>query len=214
MKMILSRRAIDDTFFCDPIRFAQCRRLAWGYGRESKGVIVGTPGATLDLADGGLVYDYAGTTPVLAYVRDRAGYAAGTWTGPGILSSSAASSAGHWAVGFAEARDVLTFSGGVSSFMGTFVDDSAVIVRTTVLGDATLDGAVNFDDLLALAKHYNASGDAAVWAAGDFTYDGAAYDEDGHAQRACPHDVELRNPHHARDQLLTVALTLTGPGLF
>jgi hypothetical protein len=43
---------------------------------------------------------------------------------------------------------------------------------------------------------------------------GAAYDEDEHAQRACPHDVELRNPHHCRDQLLRLALTLTGRGLF
>jgi hypothetical protein len=32
---------------------------------------------------------------------------------------------------------------------------------------------VNFADLLALAKHYNATGDAAAWTTGDFTYDGA-----------------------------------------
>jgi hypothetical protein len=43
----------------------------------------------------------------------------------------------------------------------------------TLPGDANLDGVVNFADLLAVARHYNATGDAAAWAAGDFTYDGA-----------------------------------------
>jgi hypothetical protein len=42
----------------------------------------------------------------------------------------------------------------------------------TLPGDANLDGVVNFGDLLALAKHYNARGDGVEWAAGDFTYDG------------------------------------------
>jgi hypothetical protein len=42
----------------------------------------------------------------------------------------------------------------------------------TLPGDADLDGVVNFGDLLALAKHYNARGDGVEWAAGDFTYDG------------------------------------------
>jgi hypothetical protein len=43
----------------------------------------------------------------------------------------------------------------------------------TLPGDANLDGVVNFGDLLALAKHYNTTGDAAAWTTGDFTYDAA-----------------------------------------
>lgn len=45
-------------------------------------------------------------------------------------------------------------------------------VLYTVKGDANLDRAVNFNDLVALAQNYNlASG--AIWTQGDFTYDGA-----------------------------------------
>jgi hypothetical protein len=42
----------------------------------------------------------------------------------------------------------------------------------TLPGDADLNGNVNFDDLLRLAKSYNASGEAAAWGSGDFTGDG------------------------------------------
>jgi autotransporter-associated beta strand protein len=139
----------------------------------------GAGGASLDLSDGGLIFDHDGGAAALAYVRDRvrSAFAGGTWTGSGITSSTAASD-GRRGVGFAEARDVVSLVGGVGRFMGAAVDDTAIVVRATVLGDATLDGVVNFDDLLALAKHYNASGDAAVWSAGDFTYDAAVNFDD------------------------------------
>jgi hypothetical protein len=52
-----------------------------------------------------------------------------------------------------------------------------VLVRYTLLGDANLDGTVNFTDLVALAQNYNTVVSAATdgwWSAGDFTYDGLA----------------------------------------
>jgi T5SS/PEP-CTERM-associated repeat protein len=49
-------------------------------------------------------------------------------------------------------------------------DPQGFAVGLTLYGDADYSGAVNFDDLLALAKHYNAS--AAQWTHGDFTRDG------------------------------------------
>jgi hypothetical protein len=44
------------------------------------------------------------------------------------------------------------------------------LIRHTKYGDATLDGVVDFNDLVKLAQNYNASGQH--WYQGDFTYDG------------------------------------------
>jgi hypothetical protein len=57
------------------------------------------------------------------------------------------------------------------TFDGQAVSSSDVIVKYTVVGDANLDGSVNFSDLLALAQNYGKPDSA--WSAGDFNYDGA-----------------------------------------
>jgi hypothetical protein len=46
-------------------------------------------------------------------------------------------------------------------------------VLGTLDGDATLDGVVDFNDLVKLAQHYNVANGAQSWAAGDFTHDGS-----------------------------------------
>ncbi len=47
-----------------------------------------------------------------------------------------------------------------------------MLLRYTLYGDATMDGVVDFNDLVKLAQNYNtASGKN--WIDGDFTYDGA-----------------------------------------
>jgi hypothetical protein len=87
----------------------------------------------------------------------------------GTLRSTAAD-ADH-ALGYARAADVLTPGpGGTYTFLGLPVSSNDVLIRYTMFGDATLDGLVNFDDLLALAKHYNAATNT-HWSAGDFNYD-------------------------------------------
>jgi hypothetical protein len=68
------------------------------------------------------------------------------------------------------ASDVLGPSGG--TFLGSTVDGDAVLVRYTLLGDATLDGTVNFNDLVNLAQNYNNVDGNRTWYNGDFTYDG------------------------------------------
>jgi autotransporter-associated beta strand protein len=53
-----------------------------------------------------------------------------------------------------------------------YLDDTAnaqFAIARTLPGDATLDGTVNFDDLLKLAASYNTTGG---WGQGDFNYDG------------------------------------------
>jgi hypothetical protein len=56
--------------------------------------------------------------------------------------------------------------------MGTNVDATTVLARYTLLGDATLDGTVNFNDLVNLAQNYNVVDGSRTWYNGDFTYDG------------------------------------------
>jgi hypothetical protein len=124
-------------------------------------------GAQLELNAGPLVVDYTpGAASPLAEVHAylAAGYHAGAWDGPGITSSTART------LGYGEAADVLHLSADQTApFLGESVDATAVLVRLTTAGDATLDGTVNFDDLLVLAKNYNKT--AAVWSQGDYNYD-------------------------------------------
>ena len=127
-------------------------------------------GARLDLTDNALVIDYATTSP-FSDVRSQiiSGFAGGSWTGDGITSSTAAASASR-AIGYAESSTVLGPAGG--TFVGQTVDGTAVLVRTTLRGDANLDGLVNFDDLARLAQNYNNTDGQRLWPHGDFTYDG------------------------------------------
>jgi autotransporter-associated beta strand protein len=131
-----------------------------GFG--GKALVVTSLGAvdgTIDVRNNAMIVDYAagGPSPLSAIAA---------WVASGRITSSVADAAGRTGVGYGEASTVLGESGG--TFAGRAVDGSAVIVRYTMLGDATLDGRVNFDDLLVLAKHYNATGAAVTWDAGDF----------------------------------------------
>jgi hypothetical protein len=130
-----------------------------------------TGSGKLDLANNRLVVDYdpAAASPITS-VRAAlvSGCANGAWNGPGIDSAGIA--AGR-SLGYAEAADVLGTSGG--SFGAATVDGSAVLVRYTLSGDATLDGAVDFNDLVNLAQNYNtATVEGSGWYRGDFNYDG------------------------------------------
>jgi hypothetical protein len=132
-------------------------------------------GAKVDLFNNAMVVEYGAAT-LLPAVQTAVtmGFNAGgaPWGGAGITSSTAAGnvSAG---VGYAEAADVLGISPPATGmFLGQTVKASSVIVRYTLLGDATLDGVTDFNDLVKLAQNYNVVG-GGTWSQGDFTYDGA-----------------------------------------
>jgi hypothetical protein len=135
--------------------------------------------ARFDLGNNRMIIDYAGASPA-ASIRAAILSAKGTgnWAGPGLTSNLLAVPANqaNRAIGFAEASAVLGAAGG--TFAGQAVDGSAVLVRYTVQGDATLDGTVNFDDLLLLAKSYNATGPTVTWGGGDFDYSGTVNFDD------------------------------------
>jgi hypothetical protein len=139
----------------------------------TKSLSIAPLGAFVDLQDNALIVDYEKSATPLADVRARifSGYDAGAanhWQGPGISSSLAAVTPNR-ALGYAEASDVVGPAGG--EFMGETVDATAVLVRYTLVGDANLDGTINFTDLVALAQNYNTPS-GATWSHGDFNFDG------------------------------------------
>jgi autotransporter-associated beta strand protein len=136
---------------------------------DATGVSV-TGGGQLDVTNNRLIVDYTGTSPITSIRQQLAsGLNAGgaRWAGAGITSSTAAADA-TLGLGFGEASELLGAGGG--TFGSEAVDATSVVLRLTKNADATLDGLVNFDDLLALAKNYNST--TAYWNRGDFDYNG------------------------------------------
>jgi hypothetical protein len=127
------------------------------------------PAAQIALDDSAIVIDYAGPSPlddIRALVTS--GYAGGQWDGPGIASSLARFPVGRAAVGYAEAVEIGVAGG---TFLGVAVDDTAVLVRYTLAGDADLDATVTLADFARLSARFNGSAD---WSSGDFNYDRTA----------------------------------------
>lgn len=126
------------------------------------------PAARLDLGQSAMIVDYATTSP-LTEVRDAliTGRNGGAWDGAGINSSAAAGDS-SLAIGYAEASSL--FSSFPATFAGEQVDDTAVLLRLTLLGDANLDRTVNISDFASLAANFNQPD--TLWKSGDFDYSG------------------------------------------
>ncbi|HZZ42836.1 MAG TPA: SdrD B-like domain-containing protein, partial [Tepidisphaeraceae bacterium] len=122
--------------------------------------------AILDLTDGTLIDDdSAGAINSMATLLTT-GYDTGIWDGYGIDSSTAsANTAQTTALGYLTAADL-----GVSSYNSFAVSPSAVIIKYTYYGDATLDGNITSDDF-ALTDRGHAK-NLTGWLNGDFNYDG------------------------------------------
>jgi hypothetical protein len=126
------------------------------------------PGAKLDLTNNGLVVDtttYSDLDDLTALIKS--GFANGTWTGPGITSSTAAANPGH-ALGIAKATDL--FGNLPATWRGQTVDADSGLIRYTWSGDANLDGTVDTLDFNSLAANFGKTGQ--YWNKGDFNYDG------------------------------------------
>lgn len=124
--------------------------------------------ARLDLAGSSAwVVDYTGTSPLTDLeALLTSGRNGGDWLGTGITSSRAATDT-RFAVAMTEASAL-----DATMFPGTTVavDATSVLFRVTYKGDSSLDGDVDFDDLLKLAQNYGASGQ--TWITGDTDYNG------------------------------------------
>jgi len=127
----------------------------------------------INVSNESFVVDYAQfSTLNVVKAAVTTAYSNGTWTGPGIQSTTAAAdNSKSTAVGYGEASKVLGLSGNnTAQWQGQTVDASSVLVRFTKYGDANLDGAVGFADLVKIAQNYNTQG-SQTWADGDFNYD-------------------------------------------
>ena len=126
-------------------------QFAAGSGRSHVTSLTIASGGSLDLADNPLVIQYLPNADPSATIESylASGFNHGAWNGTGIISSTATANHG---LGFAH-----------------FAPDD-LMVAPALYGDANLDGAVNFSDVLALAQHYGQTN--ATWEQGDFNYDG------------------------------------------
>lgn len=121
--------------------------------------------ARLDLTTGAMIVDYTGASPLAVIVSSlSSAYAAGAWTGAGIGTSSATLSTG---LGNGEASDL--FTSFPATVAGESIDNTTVVVRHTLYGDATLNKTVNISDFSLMAANFNTVGG---WTKGDFNYDG------------------------------------------
>jgi hypothetical protein len=102
------------------------------------------------------------------------GYASGSWNGNGIFSTTAQTSGGKTAIGYATASSI-----GVGSFAGQSVNPTDTLIRYTYYGDANLDGKVNLLDLNALATNFGKT--SKLWSDGDSNFDGTVNIQDFNA---------------------------------
>jgi hypothetical protein len=126
-----------------------------------------TGNGTLDLNNHALLTSTSPTSikAWLASAYDAAGNQ--DWTGPaGLTSSLARSNPLVYTVGYAFGGDPSTQDAGIA------VDPGQTLVRTTLTGDANLDGQVDFFDLTQILGYKYNSGAPASYTDGDLNYDG------------------------------------------
>jgi hypothetical protein len=151
-------------------------------------------GGLLDLSNNGLVIDYSSSLSAgqvlgianeirgwLISGRGGVGVGNGAWSGTtGITSSKAAT----WNATDPEARSVgyaingTMPLGALIVFMGNSVDNSTIIARYTVTGDAHLDGKVDDEDITIVGSFYAPGTPNAHWANGDADHNGFVDDDD------------------------------------
>jgi autotransporter-associated beta strand protein len=127
---------------------------ASGGASGSVAALVIQPGGSIDLRDSALVLDHDATSPI-ASVK--------AWLASGSLGTTTSG----LTLGYIASAD--RFESFPATFDGVDVDEDALIIAAVKPGDSNLDGAVDFDDLLALAQNYDQPGE---WSMGDFDYDG------------------------------------------
>jgi autotransporter-associated beta strand protein len=124
----------------------------------------------LDVGNGLVALDLAPSDMQAGLIATRTAILANV----NVMSSAVAANPSATGIGYAIA-DELFGPGGSGNVFGIDVDNSTVFARYTLLGDATLDGIVDFNDLVQLAQNYNTAVSATTdswWFHGDFTGDG------------------------------------------
>jgi hypothetical protein len=125
--------------------------------------------ARLDIADDDVIVDYSSLSPVGTWNGTAYDGVSGWIASGAVMSSNITSSLN--AVGVAEAYQALGNTGTQTALLaGQTIDSSAVLVKYTYAGDATLDGKINVDDYGRI-DFFSALGGSG-WYNGDFNLDG------------------------------------------
>jgi hypothetical protein len=127
--------------------------------------------STLDIANHELV---TSTSPAAIRSALVSAYSVnGDWSGKGLTSSVARTNPDKYTVGYAVGSDGSAQDAGVSLKNGTPLPVGKTITRATLVGDANMDGTVDFFDISqVLGYKYNAGGNNASYTDGDLDYNG------------------------------------------
>jgi autotransporter-associated beta strand protein len=152
---------------------AVARMAAGGSNVLRTGSINTNTTGKVDLNDNPAIIDYSGSTPLDA-IRQmiQTGYNNGAWNGNGITSTSAQTAAGtslKTSIAYAEASSL--FGSFPTNFAGQPINDNTtILLRYTVAGDADFSGTTDINDFNALAINFGKAG--MYWRQGDFNYNG------------------------------------------
>ncbi|HYO07673.1 MAG TPA: PEP-CTERM sorting domain-containing protein, partial [Tepidisphaeraceae bacterium] len=129
------------------------------------GLSISGAGAKLDLKDNDLVVQGGSLASVRSLIQS--GYAAGAWSGDGIVTTGVAPAGKTAGLGYGQATAGGTLSG--ESFAA-----GDTLVKFTYLGDADIDGDVDGVDVGFWAGNFTGAGGSSskLWAEGDWDYDG------------------------------------------
>jgi autotransporter-associated beta strand protein len=178
-----------------PLNFTGSGKLTIASGSTAS-ILTAVPtfasGTALEINNNKVVIDYSATdgdTILLGNLRTALASGASftgntpTWTGTGIISSTAAADSNKiTGIGYLESSSLLGTSGG--TYGGVAVDGSALLLKYTYFGDVNLDGKITADDYALLDKgyaQYNTGAiptGTAIWQNGDFNYDGVVDSND------------------------------------
>jgi hypothetical protein len=143
--------------------------LTQGAGQSNQDALTLVGTGSMDINDNMFVINYGTNNPSPAatiggYISN--GYNGATWTGPGIFSTKVATvNAAHtnshlYAVAYADSADPAV---AVDHFAS-----GSMVIEPALVGDANLDGVVNFTDFQLLAASFNGTGTS--WDQGNFNF--------------------------------------------
>ncbi|MGD0462079.1 MAG: G1 family glutamic endopeptidase [Tepidisphaeraceae bacterium] len=120
-----------------------------------------TGNGVFDINNNHIIINYGGGPDPISAIAGylASGYAGGTWTGPGIMSTAAQSNSGSYGVGYADSAD----PGNPAN-----LSSGQIEIKYTLLGDTNLDGMVNGADFTILATNLGKS--VSGWDQGNFLY--------------------------------------------
>jgi hypothetical protein len=136
---------------------------------SSQSALTMSGSGSLDITDNTVSIDYGVGNPspvstIGGYIKS--GYDGGFWNGPGIISSEVASvnaALGNphaYAIGYADASD--------PAVAADHFTPGTVVIEPAIVGDANLDGKVNFADFQLLSASFNQPNTS--WDQGNFNY--------------------------------------------